>query len=119
MKFKLTKPGSLPGNKSPDNTSPGPVPTSSFSRRLFLHSVGIGIAGLGLQQVGCSGSKHAGKATSTFEAPKIAGFENAASSNADHAGWQAVSDRKIRVGLVGYGASRFSAAFGFQDHPNV
>ena len=30
-----------------------------------------------------------------------------------------VSDRKIRVGLVGYGYSKFSAAFGFQDHPNV
>jgi predicted dehydrogenase len=30
-----------------------------------------------------------------------------------------VSDRKIRVGLVGYGFCKFSAAFGFQDHPNV
>ena len=34
-------------------------------------------------------------------------------------GWSPVSDRKIRVGLVGYGYSKFSAAFGFQDHPNV
>ena len=34
-------------------------------------------------------------------------------------GWVPVSDRKIRVGLVGYGASKFSAAFGFQNHPNV
>ena len=25
----------------------------------------------------------------------------------------------IRVGIVGYGACRFGAAFGFQDHPNV
>jgi predicted dehydrogenase len=33
--------------------------------------------------------------------------------------WVPVSDRKIRVGLVGYGYSHFSAAFGFQDHPNV
>jgi predicted dehydrogenase len=30
-----------------------------------------------------------------------------------------VSDRKIRVGLVGYGVCKFAAAFGFQDHPNV
>ena len=33
--------------------------------------------------------------------------------------WQPVSDRKIRVGIVGYGVCRFGAAFGFQDHPNV
>jgi len=34
-------------------------------------------------------------------------------------GWFPVSDRKLRVGLVGYGYSKFSAAFGFQNHPNV
>ena len=33
--------------------------------------------------------------------------------------WEPVSDRKVRVGIVGYGACRFGAAFGFQDHPNV
>ena len=33
--------------------------------------------------------------------------------------WKAVSDRKIRFGIVGYGVCRFGAAFGFQDHPNV
>ena len=33
--------------------------------------------------------------------------------------WRPVSDRKIRVGIVGYGVCQFGAAFGFQDHPNV
>ncbi len=33
--------------------------------------------------------------------------------------WKPISDRKIRVGVVGYGVCRFGAAFGFQDHPNV
>ncbi len=33
--------------------------------------------------------------------------------------WIPVSPRKVRVGLVGYGYSRFGAEFGFQDHPNV
>ena len=33
--------------------------------------------------------------------------------------WQPLSDRKVRVGIVGYGVCRFGAAFGFQDHPNV
>ena len=32
---------------------------------------------------------------------------------------QPVSDRKIRLGIVGYGVCRMGAAFGFQDHPNV
>jgi hypothetical protein len=33
--------------------------------------------------------------------------------------WVPVSERKVRVGIVGYGVCRFGAAFGFQDHPNV
>jgi predicted dehydrogenase len=33
--------------------------------------------------------------------------------------WEPTSDRVIRFGIVGYGACRFGAAFGFQDHPNV
>ena len=33
--------------------------------------------------------------------------------------WQPVSDRKLRMGIVGYGECLFGAAFGFQDHPNV
>ena len=33
--------------------------------------------------------------------------------------WTPISDRKIKVGLVGYGYSKFGAAFGFQNHPNV
>ncbi len=33
--------------------------------------------------------------------------------------WKSVSDRKIRVGIVGNGACQFGPQFGFQDHPNV
>ncbi len=33
--------------------------------------------------------------------------------------WQPVSDRKVRMGIVGYGVCQFGAAFGFQNHPNV
>ncbi len=33
--------------------------------------------------------------------------------------WKPVSERKVRVGIVGYGVCRFGAAFGFQGHPNV
>jgi len=33
--------------------------------------------------------------------------------------WKPVSDRKVRVGIVGYGYCKFGAKFGFQNHPNV
>lgn len=119
MSSKLNKRDSFIANNETDISSSDSSGTNSFSRRLFLSSIGIGAAALGLQQIGCSGTKHSGKGSSAFEAPKIAGFEEAVESDMDHKGWQPVSGRKVRVGLVGYGAARFSAAFGFQDHPNV
>ena len=33
--------------------------------------------------------------------------------------WEPISDRKIKVGIVGYGVCKFGAKFGFQNHPNV
>jgi len=48
----------------------------------------------------------------------IAGFDDKGSGNMKK-NWKPVSDRKIRVGIVGYGLCKFGAAFGFQDHPNV
>ena len=33
--------------------------------------------------------------------------------------WEPFTDKKIRVGLVGYGVCKFSAQFEFQHHPNV
>ena len=33
--------------------------------------------------------------------------------------WRPAADRKVRVGIVGYGYCRFGAQFGFQDHPSV
>lgn len=49
----------------------------------------------------------------------VQGFEETASSSETSKGWKPISDRKVRVGLVGYGVCQFAAAFGFQDHPNV
>ncbi|MEZ4969699.1 MAG: Gfo/Idh/MocA family oxidoreductase [Flavobacteriaceae bacterium] len=33
--------------------------------------------------------------------------------------WQSKSDRKIRVGIAGYGLCKFGATFFYQNHPNV
>ncbi len=84
-----------------------------FNRRRFVQLTGIGAGAglLGLQQISCSGGKKTDK-------PAIQGFEESVEEYPSK-GWEPVSDRKVRVGLVGYGVCRFGAAFGFQDHPNV
>src|SRR3989339_1765539 len=88
------------------------ITTQSSSRRDFIKITSLGTAALGLQQFGCSGG---GKTTE----PVIPGFEAASAKRDPSEGWAPFSDRKLRVGLVGYGACRFGASFGFQDHPNV
>lgn len=69
-------------------------------RREFLEKLGLGSLGAVLA---------GGQATRALaaEQPKLAKQ------------WQPVSDRKIRVGIVGHGVCRMGADFGFQDHPNV
>lgn len=81
-----------------------------FNRRSFLQVVGASAAAVGLHQTTGAAEKS--------EKP-IQGFEKAAANPDLHEGWKPVSDRKIRVGIAGYGVCRFGAAFGFQDHPNV
>ncbi|MFA7175097.1 MAG: Gfo/Idh/MocA family oxidoreductase, partial [Kiritimatiellia bacterium] len=49
----------------------------------------------------------------------IAGFDETDAGKLKDKGWKAVSDRKIKVGIAGYGVCRFGASFGFQNHPNV
>jgi predicted dehydrogenase len=109
-KISKTATGSaeVPVNKS----LPGQERKNPISRRSFLSTVGLGAAALGLQQVGCAkGSKPA--------APPIQGFEKSKETVDYSKGWVPFSDRKLRVGLVGYGVCKFAAAFGFQNHPNV
>lgn len=84
------------------------------SRRDFIRITGLSAVALGLQQVGCSGgTKQA--------APNVAvpGFETTPAERDPSEGWVPFSDRKLRVGLVGYGACKFASQFGFQNHPNV
>ena len=49
----------------------------------------------------------------------IEGFEKAPVDSKTSEGWKPISDRKLRVGIIGYGVCQFGAAFSFQDHPNV
>ncbi len=70
--------------------------------------MGIGTVALGLQQT-----------TVRSEEKPIQGFERGADDPNASKGWKPVSDRKLRVGIVGYGVCKFGADFGFQNHPNV
>jgi len=85
-----------------------------FDRRNFIKSAGLGVGAgiLGIQQ-SCKSTR------SVVAPPDIQGFENTGSGIVSSNSWTPVSDRKIRVGLVGYGVCQFAAQFGFQDHPNV
>jgi predicted dehydrogenase len=77
------------------------------SRRHFLTAAGLGAAALAVNQIARGAEK------------PIQGFEKTKAGAEVHEGYKSISDRKIKVGLVGYGVCKFSAAFGFQDHPNV
>jgi predicted dehydrogenase len=56
---------------------------------------------------------------SAHSAEVIPGFDQTKTDYDRTKAWKPFSDRKIRVGLVGYGYCKFSAAFEFQNHPNV
>ena len=83
--------------------------SNSTSRRSFLQAAGLGTAAFGL--TASAGAQQKTK--------PIQGFEEAPVDPNAKKNWKPVSDRKVRVGIVGYGVCRFGAAFSFQDHPNV
>ncbi|MGI6573897.1 MAG: Gfo/Idh/MocA family protein [Fermentimonas sp.] len=92
-----------------------------FNRRDFLKIAGIG-AGTGIigTSAGIAGVRSVyGENQQPPTRPNIQGFEDTGTLLSQEKIWQPVSDRKVRVGLIGYGVCRFAAAFGFQDHPNV
>lgn len=100
--------------KQPTNDAPlDLIKPAGPSRRLFLQSVGLGALALGLQQTGCAEKKP------SDGGPVMQGFEQAEKTASLSEGWKPVSDRKVKVGIVGYGSSRWGGNFGFQDHPNV
>jgi predicted dehydrogenase len=88
-----------------------------WSRRNFIRSVGMGAVALSLYQSGCSSSKKAAK--TQVAPPAIQGFERDNQVVIGQDSWKPFSDRKLRVGIAGYGVCRFGADFGFQNHPHV
>lgn len=81
------------------------------SRRDFLGTVGVGSMGFAAM----GGRARAQQAPGA----EILGAEGVKTSAKSAKVWRPISDRKVRVGVIGYGVCQFGAAFGFQDHPNV
>jgi predicted dehydrogenase len=79
-----------------------------LTRRNFMGGVCLGAAAVGI-----NGAK------ALAEDKPIQGFEDKKSNTDTAQPWIQKYDRKVRVGIVGYGVCKFGAAFGFQDHPNV
>jgi hypothetical protein len=79
-----------------------------LTRRSFIEMAGVGSAAWGMARL-----------AGADEPTPIQGFEEQVAHPNAAKGWQPFSDRKIRVGIAGYGLCRFGAAFGFQNHPNV
>ncbi len=78
-----------------------------ISRRNFLAASGMGAAAAGMTGTGRAQEKD------------IQGFDETKTGQLQRKAWQPISDRRIRVGIVGYGVCKFGAKFGFQNHPNV
>jgi predicted dehydrogenase len=87
--------------------------TQHGSRRSFLRHVGLGT----LAAAAAAGTS--GAVAAAAPDAKILGASGVKTADRSKKAWQPVSDRKIRVGIVGFGVCQFGAAFGFQDHPNV
>lgn len=82
--------------------------SDSFSRRSFLQRA---VIGAGITAIGAPSVRAAEKA--------IAGFDETDAGKLKAKVWAPISERKIKVGIAGYGVCKFGASFGFQNHPNV
>ena len=80
--------------------------SSTVSRRGFLGS-GLAAAGLSISLIDYLRAEDV-----------VPGFDQT-KTDTDDSVWKPFSDKKVRVGIVGYGRCRFGADFGFQNHPNV
>ena len=80
-----------------------------LSRRSFITNAALG-----------AGLLAAGSATAMpQDINTIPGFEKTEAEVDESRVWQQKFDRKIKMGLAGFGLCEFAAHFSFQDHPNV
>ena len=76
-----------------------------LTRRAFLGAAGIG-ASVMLAHADDT-TQHSASSESSSGIPETS------------IGWEPFSDRKLRLGLIGFGVCQYAAAFQFEKHPNV
>lgn len=81
--------------------------SNHMPRRRFLGSAAAAIAAPLITVPGARGVE------------AIPGFDQTRTEIDTAKRWEPFSDRKVRMGLVGYGVCKFSAEFEFQTHPNA
>ncbi|MGV3601335.1 MAG: Gfo/Idh/MocA family protein [Dyadobacter fermentans] len=105
-----------PANRDESASRPATA-QNPFNRRSFLQSIGLGSTALGAFAASCSSDKQGDDGSKGN--PDIQGFEKTEPTAESTKKWVPVSDKKVRVGIIGYGLCKFGAAFEFQNHPNV
>jgi predicted dehydrogenase len=94
----------------------------NLNRRNFMQKLGIGVAAGAFSLTSCSSTNNLPK---DADGKVIAGFGEEGNKPVIQPKveisdvWQSKSDRKIRVGIAGYGLCQFGATFFYQNHPNV
>jgi len=86
----------------------------ALSRRGFIHGVG----GIGAF-FGLAGNSMGAEAPRDADGNIIPGFEKIKEDPNASKGWKDLPNRKVKVGIAGYGLCRFGGAFFYQNHPNV
>jgi len=89
---------------------------TGITRREFVELAGAAAVALGGSY---AAAEETAQTPTDADGKVIPGFEKTQTDPNAAKNWQPFSDRKIRVGIAGYGQCKFGAAFGFQNHPNV
>ena len=96
---------------------------SNLNRRNFIQKLGLGAAAVGAFSLTSCGSTN--NLPKDADGNVIPGFGKEGDKHSKQPVaettevWQSKSDRKIRVGIAGYGLAKFGATFFYQNHPNV
>jgi hypothetical protein len=96
---------------------------SALNRRNFLQGLGMGAAAFGALSFSNSLNAAEDDLPRDAHGNVIPGFgkedQKANEKNERPVKWEKKSDRKIKVGIAGFGLCKFGAAFFYQNHPNV
>jgi predicted dehydrogenase len=96
----------------------------NLSRRNLLQGLGVGAVALGAFSMTHSLNAQDDDLPRDANGNVIPGFgkddqQTRSEIQANAGKWEKKSDRKIRVGIAGYGLCKFGASFFYQNHPNV